>query len=169
MDSNRPACISFRLGEEGFALPLDQVREITGAGRVIPVPTAPPAVRGVANLRGQVITLIDLARVMGRDPGLPPRAEDRLALILAPPYAHLGLYLHAPVEIARRRLAESVPRAAVVVAGSDEGGSGASPALEAAPPAGRTELAGEIVQVLSARELVERCEALVLEVFRKKS
>jgi purine-binding chemotaxis protein CheW len=41
-----------------------------------PVPLAPPMVRGLINLRGQIVTAIDLRRRLG----LPPLPADRLAM-----------------------------------------------------------------------------------------
>jgi purine-binding chemotaxis protein CheW len=54
--------VVFRLEKERFALPLAAVREV-----VVPpssysqVPRAPDAVRGVMNLRGRVVTVVELA------------------------------------------------------------------------------------------------------------
>src|SRR5262245_48469993 len=93
------ACVRFRLGTQGFALPLWQVREIATAGRITPVPLAPAVVRGLANLRGRVITLIDVAVVFDRPLPQARFLADRLALVLSAPYDHLGVYVHAPVEI----------------------------------------------------------------------
>src|SRR2546422_340952 len=98
-EGSTSSCVRFRLGQQGFGVPMEEIREITAAGRITPVPLAPPVVRGLANLRGRVVTLIDVATVFARP--LPPARflEDRLALILSSPYEHLGLYVHAPVEI----------------------------------------------------------------------
>ena len=154
------ACVSFRLGQEGFALPLEQVREIATAGRVARVPLAPPAIRGLANLRGRVVTLIDVSFIFDRP--LPParRADARIALILSAPYEHLGLYLHAPVEIARARMQRAARQAAARTEADDEG---------AAPSGGLAASSGRILHVLSAAELVAYCESSVLEVFRRRN
>jgi purine-binding chemotaxis protein CheW len=50
---------------EHYAIPVDQVLEVSEFGDVAPVPGAPPEVVGVRNLRGQVIPVIDLATVLG--------------------------------------------------------------------------------------------------------
>jgi purine-binding chemotaxis protein CheW len=54
-----------RSGEEQYALPVEEVREIAPLGRVSPVPGAPAEVLGVWNLRGDVMAVIDLATVLG--------------------------------------------------------------------------------------------------------
>lgn len=50
-----------------FALPIDQVREILQVGRLTVLPRMPAAIRGVMNLRGAVVPVVDLgARLGGR-------------------------------------------------------------------------------------------------------
>jgi purine-binding chemotaxis protein CheW len=47
-----------------YGAPLKSVREVFTLGPLTPVPTAPAAVAGVANLRGQVIPVLDLMRLL---------------------------------------------------------------------------------------------------------
>ncbi|MGL4514294.1 MAG: chemotaxis protein CheW [Lacipirellulaceae bacterium] len=49
------------------------VQEINRQSEITPVPNAPPHVRGVINLRGDVATVIDLRCVLG----LPPAGDSR--------------------------------------------------------------------------------------------
>ncbi len=51
--------LTFALGEESFALPILRVREIIGITDITRVPRMPAHVRGVLNLRGKVIPVID--------------------------------------------------------------------------------------------------------------
>ena len=156
-------CVSFKLGEEAFGIPLDQVREIAPADSITPVPQAPPAVRGLLNLRGQPITVLDVARLFQR--ALPPArdARDRLVVVLSAPYEHIGLLVHMPVEISHTSL-EAIPgRAAAGAQGmewQDE---------PTGPSHGPAAVSGRIVQLLSAQDLVAHCEARVFEGFRRKS
>lgn len=53
--------LTFRLGEESYALGLLSVKEIIEYGGVTQVPMMPGFVRGVINLRGRVVPVIDLA------------------------------------------------------------------------------------------------------------
>jgi purine-binding chemotaxis protein CheW len=57
--------ISFRIGEQEFCVDIMAVREIRGWTPATPVPHAPPFVRGVINLRGAVLPVIDLADRLG--------------------------------------------------------------------------------------------------------
>ncbi|WP_431477968.1 chemotaxis protein CheW [Massilia eburnea] len=61
--------LSFRLGQETFGLGILAVREIIEYGGVTDVPMMPPCVRGVINLRGAVVPVLDLAARFGRAGG----------------------------------------------------------------------------------------------------
>ncbi|MGA2080324.1 MAG: chemotaxis protein CheW [Holophaga sp.] len=52
---------TFYLGDRRFGLPILSVREIIRSCEITPVPLAPPHVRGLINLRGQIVTILDLA------------------------------------------------------------------------------------------------------------
>lgn len=52
--------MTFRLGTEEYGLEILKVRELIGLMEITRVPGAPEAVRGVVNLRGRVIPVVDL-------------------------------------------------------------------------------------------------------------
>jgi purine-binding chemotaxis protein CheW len=54
--------VTFFLGSEEYGLPILAVREIIGMVEITPIPQTPTFVRGVVNLRGNVIPIIDLRR-----------------------------------------------------------------------------------------------------------
>lgn len=58
--------LSFRVGEQEYALDIMSVREIRGWTKATPLPHAPHFVRGVINLRGTVLPIIDLAARLGQ-------------------------------------------------------------------------------------------------------
>ncbi|TXC65142.1 chemotaxis protein CheW [Piscinibacter aquaticus] len=60
--------LTFQLGEEVFALDIRSVREIIQHGSMTGVPLMPAFVRGVINLRGAVVPVIDLNARFGRTP-----------------------------------------------------------------------------------------------------
>jgi len=72
----RPAAVSaapaqyltFLLGDEIFAMDIRTVREIIQHGAMTAVPLMPSFVRGVINLRGSVVPVIDLHARFGRPP-----------------------------------------------------------------------------------------------------
>lgn len=59
--------LSFSLGAEEFGLEILKVREIIGYIEVTAVPQTPHHVRGVVNLRGQVIPVVDLRAKFGME------------------------------------------------------------------------------------------------------
>ena len=52
--------MTFKLGDELFAINVAQVREVLEVGLITKVPTAPDYMRGVVNVRGQAIPVVDL-------------------------------------------------------------------------------------------------------------
>jgi purine-binding chemotaxis protein CheW len=58
--------LTFALGEEVFAMDIRTVREIIQHGAMTTVPLMPAFVRGVINLRGAVVPVIDLHARFGR-------------------------------------------------------------------------------------------------------
>lgn len=60
--------LTFHLAGEQYALGILQVREILRYETVTTVPTAPAAIRGVLNLRGSVVPVVDLAVRFGMPP-----------------------------------------------------------------------------------------------------
>lgn len=57
--------LTFKLGEEIFAVEVSRVREILDVGTVTKVPQTPDFMRGVINLRGGVVPVIDLRLKFG--------------------------------------------------------------------------------------------------------
>jgi chemotaxis signal transduction protein len=64
--------VRVRTGGEDYAVAVAGVSEIATLGPVTPVPGAPAAVRGVWNLRGDVIAAVDLGALMGLGPAAAP-------------------------------------------------------------------------------------------------
>jgi len=60
--------LTFTLGAETFALAILNVREIIEYAGVTEVPMMSDCIRGVINLRGSVVTVMDLAARFGRRP-----------------------------------------------------------------------------------------------------
>ena len=61
----RSQYLSFALGGEEFAVDILRVREIIEYGPLTRVPAMPASVRGVINLRGRVVPVVDLAARFG--------------------------------------------------------------------------------------------------------
>jgi len=52
--------IVFRLGDEDYGIRIEQVKEVTVTPEVVKMPKTPPFIKGIANLRGDIIAIVDL-------------------------------------------------------------------------------------------------------------
>lgn len=73
------ACL-VSLGGEIFAIDVQCVREVVVFEEITRVPLAPPPVIGVANLRGEVIPLVDVRPLLGVVPRRPQRFTKGLVV-----------------------------------------------------------------------------------------
>ena len=72
--------ISFRIGAQEFCVDIMAVREIRGWTAATALPQSPSFVRGVINLRGAVLPIVDLAARLGFEGG---ETSDRSVIIVA--------------------------------------------------------------------------------------
>lgn len=70
--------VTLHIASQLFGLAIDEVHEVFAANQITPVPLAPPAIKGMLNLRGRVVTAICLRTILG----LPATAEqtERMAI-----------------------------------------------------------------------------------------
>ncbi len=89
--------VTFELAGELYALPVARIQEIQRAGGITRVPHAPPPVRGIANLRGKVLVVVDLRLRLG----LPPAAPDEHSriLVVSSRQRSLGLLVDAAHQV----------------------------------------------------------------------
>jgi len=72
--------VTFKLGKEEYGVDINSVQEIIRATDITPVPGAPSHVRGVINLRGKIIPVVDLRR---RFALLTVEASDEQRIVVA--------------------------------------------------------------------------------------
>lgn len=53
--------LTFYLKDELFCLPIESIKEIIGSTKLTPVPMVPDFIKGIINLRGLVVPVIDLS------------------------------------------------------------------------------------------------------------
>jgi purine-binding chemotaxis protein CheW len=70
--------LSFALGEEQYGIEILRVQEIKGYSGITPIPNTPAHIRGVMNLRGTVIPVVDLRAKFRQE----PRAYDKFTVII---------------------------------------------------------------------------------------
>ena len=56
------------LGEDRYALAVEQVREVLRSSALTPVPGSPPTVLGVLNLRGEILPALDASALLASAP-----------------------------------------------------------------------------------------------------
>ncbi|CCQ73852.1 chemotaxis protein CheW [Magnetospira sp. QH-2] len=64
--------VTFYIGDQMFGVPVLRVQDILQPEQIARIPLAPPEVAGSINLRGRIVTVIDVRARLG----LPPMATD---------------------------------------------------------------------------------------------
>ena len=90
--------LTFFLGAEEYGMEIRAVHEIIGVLPITRVPRTPPVVRGVINLRGRVISILDLRRKFDLPPVEP--GPTSCIIVVAAPAAHVGLLVDRVSEVA---------------------------------------------------------------------
>ena len=85
--------LSFEVGAQTYCVPVGAVREIRGVTPATPLPDAPPFVRGVINLRGQVMPVIDLSARLGK--GLAQDGPRQVIIVVEHETEAAGLLVDA--------------------------------------------------------------------------
>jgi purine-binding chemotaxis protein CheW len=100
MKNESNAYLTFSLGNEKFAIPVDRVQEVVEFGQVTKVPSAPEYMLGIINLRGRVLPLLDTKLKLG----LPATVLTQKTRIMVLDIQHgddKNLQLGALVDVAR--------------------------------------------------------------------
>ena len=114
--SNELEIASFYLDDALLGIPIEQVDEINHHLALTPVPHAPPYVRGVMNLRGDVVTVIDLRVVLGLEATVVGRKTSNV--VVRSQGEQIGILADRIGDVVRIRRDEIAPPPANVV-GSD--------------------------------------------------
>jgi len=80
--STRLAFLLFRLGEEWYAVRVSDVREIFQEYDITPIPCVPDFVLGVVNVRGEILSVSDPARLMRLGAVVAAGSESPPAIVI---------------------------------------------------------------------------------------
>ena len=83
--------IVFCLGDEDYGIRIEQVKEVTITPEVVRMPKTPPFIKGIANLRGDIIAIVDLEERFQLRPAGRPVPESSYTLAVEAPDYTLGL------------------------------------------------------------------------------
>lgn len=103
-ETSRYLCLN--LGAEEFAIPLLTVKEVLGMPEVTPIPQTPTYFLGIMNLRGQVISVVDLRTKLGIKPS---NSEETAVIILDLDDSSFGIVVdkvNSVQEISKEQLSE---------------------------------------------------------------
>lgn len=65
IDDNSRLLVVFPVGKEEYAMEIDRIKEVVPAPEISPIPQSADYIKGVANVRGNVLAIIDLAVKFG--------------------------------------------------------------------------------------------------------
>jgi len=97
-DTQEGKFLTFHMAGEDYGIEIRHVTEIIGIQRITEVPDMPPFIKGVVNLRGKVIPVMDVRARFH----LPPRGYDERTCIIVVNYndASVGLVVDQVNEVA---------------------------------------------------------------------
>ena len=133
------------LGDRRCAIPVSCVREVVRGRRTVGVPATRPPVRGLASVRGDIVTVVDLAVAAEMDvPAAAGPGEGWMVVLRddsAPPPAPPSAAALASAAAAGRTAARARGRVALAVDGVEDIRSLGAPSRVALP--GRTAIPGK--------------------------
>jgi purine-binding chemotaxis protein CheW len=97
-------CLTFSVGDEEYACDILSVQEIRAMTQITPIPNAPDYVSGVMNLRGIVVPVVSMRRMLGL-----PESENgkfRVIVIVTVGVKIVGLLVDAVSDVLRLRISE---------------------------------------------------------------
>ncbi|MDF1662217.1 MAG: chemotaxis protein CheW [Planctomycetota bacterium] len=92
MSSDLDTICTFELANLRFGMPVNMVQEVIRQQDVTDVPLSPNSISGLINLRGQIITVVDLNHILLPKEEITPR-EGRLFLVCAPRRTPMALMI----------------------------------------------------------------------------
>jgi len=103
--------VGFQVGRETYGVPITSLHEIVRVPEITAVPDAPDYMEGVINLRGKIVSVIDLRKRFGLEHGAPAR-QNRI-LVLEHKGRLSGLIVDAASEVIKIPAADVEPSPAV--------------------------------------------------------
>lgn len=87
--------VLFTMGERYYVTSAEYIEEVIDTTTITPVPLSEPSVAGLINLRGMVMTVIDLATLLS----LPRSEQNRNILVMRKENEKKGLLIEEVIEV----------------------------------------------------------------------
>jgi len=91
--------VLFRLGNEEYAFDISAVKEIHELQQIAKVHRTPSYIEGVMNLRGKLVTVVDLRKRLGLQAA--PAGDSSKIIVVEAPDAPVGFLVDEVTEVAR--------------------------------------------------------------------
>ena len=88
---SRIQLIIFRLGNEEYALHIDQIKEVVVTPGIAKIPQTPTYVKGVSNIRGNIIAIVDLEEKFGLSLQNSPPRKNSYTLVVESEEIKIGI------------------------------------------------------------------------------
>ena len=99
--------VTFALDREEFGVPIDQVFEVIRVGEITRVPQARQHVRGVTNLRGRILAVVEIRTLMGLSPAhITPQSR---IVVVGVHHRTLGILVDRVSQVVKLPATSAVP------------------------------------------------------------
>ncbi len=112
--------VVFQIGEEEYAVDILQVQEIIRPQEIVPMPQAPDFVKGMINLRGHAIPVIDLRERLGVSPSETSDGSATRIIIVRVEEALVGMIVDEVSHVLRIPKSAIEPPPATIVGSASE-------------------------------------------------
>lgn len=103
--------VTFRLGSQDHAMPVDAVQEVLRVPEIARVPGAPRFILGVMNLRGNIVAVVD-GRARFDMPSAQVSEQQRILVVRAQEYA-MGMLVDRVIDVVELRTSDIEPMSTV--------------------------------------------------------
>ncbi len=103
--------VGFRIGRETYGVPITSLHEIVRVPEITAVPDAPEYMEGVINLRGKIVSVVDLRKRFGQSK-ISPSRRNRI-LVIEHKGRLCGLIVDSASEVLKIPASDIEPSAAV--------------------------------------------------------
>ncbi|MEY2724365.1 MAG: Chemotaxis protein CheW [Planctomycetota bacterium] len=105
--------VGFRLGDQDYAFRIEQIQEIVIPDRLTQLPQVPDYIEGVSNLRGTIIPVVSLRRLLNMPPA-PVDSETRTIVVNVPPRV-IGCTVDSVTQVLRIAPGEILPAPDILI------------------------------------------------------